>query len=143
MKIYVITAGSYSDYHVCGVATTPEMAEKLRNYYSNSVWDSNANIEIYDSDQYEQAVDFAARGYHLYKVSKYLNDNEITTFERDHYDESIEINNVKYCRAASIYNQERYEVWVYAKTEEYAKKIGCDLIAQYQYEHMDDEVSNG
>lgn len=143
MKIYVITAGSYSDYHICGVATTIEMAEKLQRYYADSIWSGNAEIEVYDSDQFEQAVDFAVRGYRLYKVSKYLNNNEITVFERDHYDESIEINNVRYCRTVSIYNAEHYEVWVYAKTEEYAKKIGCDLIAQYQYEHMNDEVSNG
>ena len=33
--IYVITKGSYSDYHICAVATNKERAEELKKMYSN------------------------------------------------------------------------------------------------------------
>ena len=135
MKIYVITAGYYSDYHICGVATTLEMAEKLKEYYKNDIWNRDSiDIEIYDSNKYEQAVDFHSRGYRLFQITKYLN-GETSAWEREIYSDSIKINEVEFIPQRGIRGKPHYIVWVYAKTEEYAKKIGCDLIAQFQYEH--------
>ena len=48
MKIYVITKGEYSDYHICAVATDLERAETLKRYYSEC-WE-DAEIEEYDTD---------------------------------------------------------------------------------------------
>lgn len=48
MKVYVITKGKYSDYHVCGVATDKETAEKLR-VLNTDKWDE-ANVEEFDTD---------------------------------------------------------------------------------------------
>ena len=50
MKVYVITQGEYSDYHICGVAVDAECAEKIRKYFDDE-WDP-ANIEEYDTDDY-------------------------------------------------------------------------------------------
>lgn len=44
--IYVITQGSYSDYHICGVTTDPVRAEELRKFYTDR-WDE-AEIEEYE-----------------------------------------------------------------------------------------------
>ena len=49
MKIYVITKGSYSDYHICTVTTDKEKAEKLAKIYSDR-YDS-AQVEEYDNNQ--------------------------------------------------------------------------------------------
>lgn len=43
--IYVITQGSYSDYHVCSATTDPVRAEELRKFYTDR-WDE-AQIEEY------------------------------------------------------------------------------------------------
>lgn len=51
MKVYVITQGSYSDYHICAVATDPEKAEKLAKLYSDS-YDS-AEVEEYDTEEHQ------------------------------------------------------------------------------------------
>ncbi len=54
MKIYVVTGGSYSDYHIEAVFTTKELAEafvnghdKEKNAYGN---DSDIEIEEWDAD---------------------------------------------------------------------------------------------
>lgn len=48
MTIYVITKGSYSDYHICAVATDKKHAEKLAKIYTDRMDD--AKIEEYDTD---------------------------------------------------------------------------------------------
>lgn len=48
MKVYVITKGKYSDYHICGVATDKETAEKLR-VLNTDKWDK-ADVEEFDTD---------------------------------------------------------------------------------------------
>ena len=48
MKIYIITKGSYSDYHICGVAVDLKEAERLQNINTDE-WDM-ARIETYDTE---------------------------------------------------------------------------------------------
>lgn len=48
MKIYVITRGEYSDYHICGVATDKDSAEEKRKAYSYH--NDEAEIEEYDTE---------------------------------------------------------------------------------------------
>ena len=48
MKIYIITRGSYSDYHICGVAVDWKEAERLQNVNTDE-WDV-ARIETYDTE---------------------------------------------------------------------------------------------
>lgn len=45
-KIYVVTAGEYSDYHICAVTTDRERAEFLKKWY----WD-------YDTPEIEEYID--------------------------------------------------------------------------------------
>lgn len=49
MKIYVITKGEYSDYHICAVTDDLERAKTLVMYYS-SAWE-DANIEEFDTEE--------------------------------------------------------------------------------------------
>ena len=51
MKVYVITQGSYSDYHICAVATDPEQAEKLARIYSDRY--DTAEVEEYDTEEHQ------------------------------------------------------------------------------------------
>lgn len=48
MKIYIITKGSYSDYHICGVAVDLKEAERLQNINTNDY--DMACIETYDTE---------------------------------------------------------------------------------------------
>lgn len=52
MKVYVITQGEYSDYHICGVALDEERAEAIRKHFDRE-WD-NTDIEVYDTETYSE-----------------------------------------------------------------------------------------
>lgn len=54
MKVYVITKGEYSDYHICAVAIDKEKAEEIRKKYSDS-WET-AEIEEYDTAETEMIL---------------------------------------------------------------------------------------
>lgn len=47
MKIYVITCGTYSDYHICAVTDDPASAERLKILHSD--W-GEASIEEYETE---------------------------------------------------------------------------------------------
>lgn len=48
MKIYVITKGDYSDYHICAVSTDEKRAERLAELYTDRY--DYAKVEEYDTD---------------------------------------------------------------------------------------------
>jgi hypothetical protein len=48
MKVYVITRGEYSDYHICAVALDRQRAERLKVIYTGG-WDQ-AEIEEFDTE---------------------------------------------------------------------------------------------
>ena len=53
MKVYVITQGSYSDYHIVGVKLTREEAEKVVTAGKNKreeIFDYDMHIEEFDTD---------------------------------------------------------------------------------------------
>ena len=49
MIVFVITRGSYSDYHICAVTTDPERAKRLAEIYSDRMDD--AYVETYDTEE--------------------------------------------------------------------------------------------
>ena len=49
MKVYVITQGCYSDYHICAVAIDRKKAERIAKLYSSGQY-SLAEIEEFDTD---------------------------------------------------------------------------------------------
>lgn len=59
MKVYVITEGNYSDYHICTVTTNKERAEKLVKIFSDN-WD-DAKIEEYDTESETNKAALAGR----------------------------------------------------------------------------------
>lgn len=48
MTLYVVTEGEYSDYHIVGIYSTKEQAEKVKKYYSG-LWDY-PDIEEWELD---------------------------------------------------------------------------------------------
>lgn len=58
MKIYVITKGAYSDYHICAVATDKKKAEILRKAFSDD-W-NEAQIETYETDRFKDFLKVGA-----------------------------------------------------------------------------------
>lgn len=126
MKIYVITKGSYSGYHICAVSTNQKNAEKLQKIFSGR-WDQ-AMIEEYESDQYLTETE---SGMELYKCVMGKDGTilaDVSIIDLDY------INDCDF-RVRDIAN--RYLVYVWTKDSEHAKKIATDKIAEFKATRME------
>lgn len=125
MIVYVITTGEYSDYGIEAVALEKEKAEELKKLYSNR-W-GEARIEIYDTDDY-----YVEKGkFYRVKIGKrsaiHVEETGVISME--------DRNKVSLIRNWKTHRDE-YIVYVKAKDEEHAKKIGADLVAKYKAEEQ-------
>lgn len=126
MIVYVITKGEYSDYGIYAVTLEKEKAEKLKKLYSDK-WD-DAMIETYDTDDY-----YVEKG-RFYEVIlgkrvgiRVREIRPVCVYDR---------NEVRTMRNFKTKERE-YVVYVKAKDEEKAKKIGADLVAKYKAEEQE------
>ena len=110
-KIYVLTEGDYSDYHIVGVYSTSELAQEAQTLYPDS------GIEEYDLDDIpEHPPGMLAWGVNIEDsdiVYTYLSDPQECPSERDC------LNGV-------------YAVNCWAVDEEHANKIALDKYYQHQ-----------
>lgn len=113
MKVYVITKGCYSDYHICAVTTNPDEAEVLKTKFSSDCWGS-ARIEEYDTDKYNDIL----ANKNLYLVS-FATNGDITDI---HDTEDIDWVSDE----ISIYNDNKCLIRVFAFNEESAIKIASE-----------------
>lgn len=51
-KVYVITSGEYSDYHICAVTLDPQKAEQLKKIFDQSDY-TGAQIEEWDTEKHD------------------------------------------------------------------------------------------
>lgn len=126
MKIYIITKGDYSAYHICTVSTDEKKAETLRKAFSDR-W-NKARIETYETDTFLTEIE---NGFKLYNCAMKENgDMSITTVESDlDYIDSASFKVGKYKKG---YMAPGYGVYVWAKDKEHARKIAVDKIAEYR-----------
>ena len=126
MKVYVVTQGSYSDYHICAVLLEKSKAEAICKLL-RSEW-SEPNIEEYDTDVVEPLLN----GNKLYDV-ELLKNGTAEAYEMSHPTDFIEsINKVIKKRG-----REEYFVKVFAKDEAHALKVGIDKIHKYRWYKVD------
>lgn len=113
--IYVLTEGDYSDYHIIGVYSTKELAEKAKFVYPNS------EIEEYSLDNVSQYPP-GMRAWFVNIENGKLNYtgqiNPDTGVPSEHsYDYG---------------ENDSYNVYCWATDEEHAQKIALDKYHQYQ-----------
>lgn len=116
-KVYVITKGAYSDYHICAVAATKEIAEKLQKIYSEDSW-SDATIEEYDLNEARDDVRV------FYDVT--FEDDRVSV-RFNEYDEKESIWLLK----GNKWQSDRLIVCVRARDADHAVKIAQDRRAEY------------
>lgn len=121
MKVYIITKGDYSGYHICAVTTDKKKAEILRKAHNDLDGWHKARIETYDTDEFLTEIE---NGLNLYDC----------TMERDKPMFIFEVD-LDYMISSDFkvrYNRSTYCVYVWAKDEEHALKIASDKIAEYK-----------
>lgn len=124
MIVYVITKGEYSDYGIEAVTLEKEKAEELKRLYSDK-W-NEAMIETYDTDDY-----YAKNGgFYSVRIGK----KSAIEVRKINSVIPVDDRNKVSLRHDWRTNRENYFVYVKAKDEEHAKKIGADLVAKYKAE---------
>jgi hypothetical protein len=124
MKVYVITKGEYSDYHICAVATDPEKADALAKFCSDK-YDS-AEVEEYDTED----VPDLTKGMNLFLV-RFSPSGDVVDI-RDASPEVWKDGEIRefVAKPGSVY------VAVQANMEEDAIKIGAERRAKYLAQKM-------
>lgn len=131
MKIYVITKGEYSDYHIVGVAIDKEKAKRIAEVNSET-W-SKANVEEYDTDAHDEALKNGC----MYRVVKHKTGKMEARLMDGWQLEDIEdeIGKVSRDRGTS-WGGETYNdlnIYIKAKNTDYAIKIASEKFAEYEY----------
>lgn len=120
MKIYVITKGCYSDYHICTVTTDKEEAEVLAETFTNSY--DTATIEEYDTENNAEVIKYK-------KVFRCMYEKQTKSIKvgESYYDNASE----------EIINYEKCLITlVRANTHEEALKFASDRFSKYIAEKM-------
>lgn len=128
MKVYVITQGEYSDYHILGVSLDRERAERIVQLYhdDNALWDQPI-IEEYETD----VIDVQMQGL-LYTVTRTAAGIILNRTDYDLEQDLEHLNKVeKGARLGGI--PQPPHVIVMAKNREQALKKASDLFAEYDY----------
>lgn len=115
MKVYVVTQGSYSEYHICGVSLDREEAEKLAKICSES--DELAEVEEYDTNDNAKAFRFK-RFFHCERWMSEIEIDEVPPYS------------VKELNVVNEYD----DIYVNADDEKMALKIAADIYAKHDAE---------
>ena len=126
-KVYIVTSGSYSDYHICAASLDKEHAELLAEKYTDSYDD--AEVEEYELDEFFEE---AKRGYFWYWCTCQI-ENGMFGQVRIRKMDSYETGAVG--KVTKAFRREQLHVDVLAENDEHARKIAAEKFATYVYEH--------
>lgn len=132
MKIYVITAGSYSEYHIEAVSLDKETAEKFVENHNTPLMNlgEEYRVEEHDSDallHHQKAIDKGLKRY----VGVMNEDGSFSHVFPDIYSEVDRFHPGRVDR-----NAHHYLVEVLAKDKEHAKKATIDRFYKWKAEQV-------
>ncbi len=125
-KVYIVTSGTYSDYHICAASLDKEHAELLAEKYTDSY--DEAVIEEYELDEFFEE---AKRGYFWYWCKCTLENGmfgQVEVRQLDGYGAGADGKVVK------AFHRKQLFVDVLAEDDEHARKIAAEKFATYVYE---------
>jgi len=129
MKIYIITKGEYSDYHICAATTDKNTAKKLLQLYRDR-WDE-PKIETYDDGSARDILNGAC----VWDV--YINSQNMAFRACKNYHPVAIPDNINQVERIEDWQlcgeNEDYTISVVAKSKEHAEKIAQDIFAEYKY----------
>lgn len=115
-KVYVITAGCYSGYHICAVSLDPQKAEVLAKFYTEHSYEV-AGVEEYDADYEYDRIESGCQMY-------------IVTFDEQGYVEHLALDSATMSENVFSWGGGvKAEVW--AKDAKSAVKIAAEKRAMY------------
>lgn len=131
-KVYVVTSGKYSDYHIIGVTMDEEKANRIADLLSTNYYDE-ANVEPYDTDEFEKQWKDETVIFHcqLDNRRRYANHrvNAFIPYGQDEKMLDYPLGVVHHFRDEI---NDFYRIYVRAKDIEHAIKIAEDKIAEFR-----------
>ena len=125
MKVYVITSGEYSDYHICAVAQSEKKANALKKLFDKQNY-TGARIEVYDTNTYQ-----TDRPLFLALYDKQHKKLELSRINEDEeYQELPSEEEMNEIVSWGVY----LRTGINAKSREQAEKIFYDRLAKYKAE---------
>lgn len=123
MKVYIITAGNYSDYHICAVFTNEISARKYANLCSER------KVEVYEAD----SIDVSEKGkkfciYYDYENNKIT---DIYLYHSEKEDSVAEWGNYNFVFTLENSDKIRNEIGEYGKQSTLLLKIAQDRFSAY------------
>ena len=119
MKVYVLTCGEYSCYHIVGVLLDEEQAKIAAEVMSNSY--NDVEVETHDTDE----LKFIKPGWKYWTIAFSERDHAIVdTFCDDYYLDAL--GKPRLCAI-----NHRWYVDVYAEDEDHAIKNASDRLNKY------------
>jgi hypothetical protein len=122
-KVYVITKGCYSDYHICAVTLDKEKAERLRKLFDGGSMDE-ARIEEWDTEQHVDLLSGRKPYFVLFREN-----GDVLSVTEDEY--CIEYFEPKIFVFHHRYYGDVLKTAVYADSREAAVKIAAEKRAKY------------
>ena len=126
MKVYLVTSGEYSAYHVDGVCSTPELAEQLKAFLSSARGEALPVVEEWEMDAVAQIPPNHLVWHVCLDKDGALLDATETRFVQPFTDEVIE------CEYTSLHNSRDVHrprdgvighYWMFATNQQHAVKI--------------------
>ena len=119
MKVYVLTSGEYSDYHIVGVLLDEEQARIAAEVMSDK--HDDVEVETYDTDE----LKFIKPGWKYWTIAFSERDHTIVdTFRDDYYLDALgepRLCAINHC----------WYVDAYAEDEDHAIKNASDRLSKY------------
>ena len=127
MKVYVITKGEYSDYHICAVTLDEKNAETIRKFFSGDDEDERAEIESYETDIYTPIIEDKS----FFRIWFEKNGEILVEKQEEIFTDSLN----KFMKwGHTIF------IDIFAYNDEQAKKIALDKYAEYKYRKVNNEL---
>lgn len=123
MKLYAVTKGCYSDYHIITLTTSMARAKHLAKMYSDKF--ETARVETYEEgDPNDNRIPYMVYFYRNGSTAVFAKEPDVVDMN--------ELMQVIFNDSPVSYV--RYEVLVLAISQEQALKIAADKLAQYKAE---------
>ena len=143
-KVYILTRGNYSDYHIIGVETDHKRAKRIQKMLTGDGYGDDVSIETWEVGDFGEGIDDLPTDRFLFNVfdttsNWYFQGYPVHDGLRVEKTDSTstndqKVNTVEYWRRQFMGDDETYSVTVWAKDHAHAAKIAADLFAQYKAE---------
>jgi hypothetical protein len=114
MKVYIVTAGDYSSYHICGIFSTKVLAKKFINSFKRkNLFNDFNDIVTWNLDNFKEYLEQKFKPYFV-RMNK---EGDTLCIEPSDNNYINDYGNINFDIKGNLYN------YIWAKDEEHAIKI--------------------